>query len=213
MSDQSQTPTTPKPEGLAGGVPQELIDAGKAPEALKPDEPPKVEPPKPEEKKPEEKAPEVVALALKDVKLPEGFTLDEKTFGDFSKFLTDPALTPQQRAQGLIDMQIAREKAISEQGTQAFTDLQNTWREQVKNDPEIGGAKYDATVAGIGKLMEKYADEPTRQVFETTGAGNNPLIVKMFAKMAKDLAEGGPVPGDPGASAQSLASKIYTKGM
>lgn len=202
MSDQSQTstptPTAPEPPTPAGlGTP------------------PPAEPPKPAEPAAPEapKAPEAPApLAETDIKLPEGFTLDEKGLDPFLGVMNDSKLTPQERAQKLIDMQIEREKAIAEKGQRDFADLRASWVDTVKKDPELGGAKFDTTMANIGRVMDKYADQEARDALGITGAGDNPAIVRMFNKMAADLTEPGPAPGQPGGDQRSLADKLYTKG-
>ncbi|MDE2471519.1 MAG: hypothetical protein KGL35_23025, partial [Bradyrhizobium sp.] len=45
----------------------------------------------------------------------------------------------------------------------------------------------------------------------TTGAGNNPAIVRMFYRMARDLTEGGPVTGSPATSGKDPAALLYPK--
>lgn len=175
-------------------------------------EPPKVEEPKVEEAKKEEAKPEAKPLVLTDIKVPEGFSLDEKQGGDFLALMNDGALSPGERAQKLVDLYAGIMKGASEKGTSEFMNLQASWREAIEKDPEIGGANLASTTSGIGRLVEKYGSAEAREAFDTTGAGNNPHIVRMLAKMAKDLNEPGPVPGGSAASSVPLEDRLYTKG-
>lgn len=169
--------------------------------------------PTPEAPKVEEpKAPEAKPIELASIKLPEGFTLDEKQSGDFIALMNDQNLSRSELAQKLVDQYAGLMKAGSEKGTQDFMNLQAQWRETIEKDPEIGGANLPVTTSGIGKLLEKYGSAEAREAFDTTGAGNNPHIVRMLAKMAKDLNEPGPVPAGASASSVPLADRLYTKG-
>lgn len=186
----TETPTTPTPETPA------------TPEVAKVEEPAKPEA-KPEAPKP---------LAAADIKIPDGFSVDDAGMTSFLEVMNDQSLSGADRAQKLLDMQIAREQAASEQGMKAWTDLQEQWQKTVKDDPEIGGAKYDETVSNIGRLLDKYkVPQETRDAFNVTGAGNNPHIVRFLNSIAKDLIEPAPVSGTPAAGGKDLASALYTK--
>lgn len=162
--------------------------------------------------KPEEKPAEVAPVALTDFKIPEGYTLDEKAGGDFLAVLNDKNLTGKDLGQKLLDMQIEREKGLSEKGQADWTALQEQWKEAVKKDPEIGGAKFEETMTNIGRVLDKYkATQETRDAFTMTGAGNNPHIVRFLNSVAKDVIEAQPTVGGPGTDGGDLATKLYTK--
>lgn len=157
-----------------------------------------------------EATPAAAPLELASIKLPEGFTLDEKQGGDFVALMNDEKLSRAELAQKLIDTYANLVKTSSEQGTQAFMDLQASWRQEIEKDAEIGGAKLPETTAAIGRVMEKYGSSEAREAFNTTGAGNNPHIVRMLAKMAADLNEPGPIPPpSPAANSVPLEQKFY----
>lgn len=178
-----------------------------APPAAPPPAPTSAEP-KPEEKKVE--AAPAAPFDVKSLKLPEGFTLDEKLGGEFSALLNDDKLSRGDLAQKLVDMQIAREKATAEEGERRFVQLQEQWVDAVKKDPEVGGDKFDASLSAVGRLVDKYGTKEAREAFTATGAGNNPHIFKMLVKMAGDLNEGAPVSGAPASTADLMTSMYPT---
>lgn len=123
-----------------------------------------------------------------EFKLPEGYAVDEKAMGEFAGLAKEAGLD-QAQAQKFIDMASQREIAAANKGVQAFVDLQTKWHGEVMSDPEIGGAKWDATKASIDRLMDRLAIPGLREAMNLTGAGNNPAIVRSYARLAAMVAE------------------------
>lgn len=151
-----------------------------------------------------------VPLTADDLKFPEGMQVADADRDGFLGILNNRALSPSEQAQALIDLQAKVSKEASEAGSQAWTEMQTQWQNDVRNDPEIGGAKLDANLASIGKLIDQYGSDELRAVMDLTGAGNNVHVVKFLANVARQLTEGGPVQSaQPPAQQQSLASILY----
>lgn len=153
--------------------------------------------------------PETVAaeLKLEDVKLPEGMEVSAEQFTELSAALAQE--DPKARAQGLMDLYAKVAKEASEKGSQAWADTQKQWQEEVRADPDFGGAKLDESLGSISKLIDEYGDAEVRQVFDLTGAGNARPVFRMLAKIAATLAEGKPAPGGTPSSTLSAAEKMY----
>lgn len=207
MSDQAettQTENTGQPALDPAKLYSETETATKAEE--KPTEPAT------EEKKPEEKPSEPAEpVKAEDIKLPEGVTLDPKTSEQLLSVLNDPKLSKGELASKLIDLQMQREKAAGEEQAQAFINLQNQWQDACKTDKDFGGPKYDSTLSGIGKVLNRFGDADAREAFNSTGAGNNPAIFRMMAKIAEVMTEG-KLLGDvnPSNERESLEKRLYT---
>lgn len=151
-----------------------------------------------------------VPLTAEDVTIPEGFEVDEETLGSALEVMNDQALSPKERLQKLVDLQAAISQQGAEAQAKAWSDMQDQWRAEVQSDPEIGGAKMAENLARIKKGLE--AAGAGKEFFEAlrfTGAGNNPHIVRMFHKLTKPYAEGGPVSGAPAQGKLSLEQKLY----
>jgi hypothetical protein len=148
-------------------------------------------------------------LTLESFKIPEEFSVDEEAKSSFVDILNDDKLSAADRAQKLIDLQVGvmtkAANAISEQ----WNTQQTTWQSEVRADPEIGGANLEPTLGKINVLLDKYGSTELRGVFDLTGAGNNPHMIKFLSKIANDLGEGGPVLGGPPAAQAPLANKMY----
>lgn len=153
----------------------------------------------------EAKGADATATAAKeiDVKLPEGFTVDDKVLGDFKALLADAKLTPTERAQKLVDMHASALKAVTEAPQKAWDELNTKWQGEVKADKELGGTNFDTMRSTIAKAITDVGGSEAAAIFEafkTTGAANNPAIVRLVYRMSKALVEGGPAAGGAPAS-------------
>lgn len=152
-----------------------------------------------------------VALTADAITLPEGLTLDNDSMTSFLSVMNDAALTPQARAQALIDLQAGLITKSSEMGSQAWKDEQAAWQAEIQADPVLGGANFAKTFGNIGNLMDRFADTDVRAAFDKTGAGNNPHIVRFLNTLHAQLREPAPIPPGtpPAGGAKSLEDRLY----
>ena len=98
--------------------------------------------------------------------------------------------------------------------------MQTKWQAEVKADPEIGGTKYDQSVATAAAVFVPGESNPfvkdaveakgLKEALNATGAGNNPAIVRLFVKMGTLLKEPGGLAGEPVMdSRKRLEDKMY----
>lgn len=166
------------------------------------------EPPKTEEPK-EEPTPEFVPLTADDIVIPEGMEVAEDLRDEFLGIVNNQELDPKERVNQMIGLYGKALTAASETNSKAWADLQSEWQSKVKADPEIGGAKFDATINKIGKLVEEFGSDELRGAMDMTGAGNNPAIIKFLATLADKLTEGSFTSGNPTNGDGSAASRMF----
>jgi len=146
--------------------------------------------------------------------MPEGFTVDDAAMTTFLGIVNDQNLDVAGRAQALINLQANLNTQASEAGSRQWNEQQAAWQAEVAADPELGGQNLEKTITNIGQLMSRFGNDDLRRAFDTTGAGNNPHIVKFLNQMHSQLREPAPVnPGGPagGSAPLSLAERIYGK--
>ncbi len=150
------------------------------------------------------------AATYGDFKLPEGAAIDGESLTAVSTLFADSGLS-QEQAQKFIDLAVSREQAAARKGVQAFVDLQTKWVSEIKADPDIGGDKFQASIASAARAIERLAIPGLREALDLTGAGNNPAIVKAFARIGQMISEDRFRPGNgaPPAAAKSPAEVIY----
>lgn len=168
-----------------------------------PNAPPVVEPPKVDEPV------AFIPLTAENLTFPEGFTVNEPLRDEFLALVNNQELSASDRANGLIGLQEKVLAAASEANSEAWNTMQSDWQKEVKADPEIGGAKFDATMTNIGKLVEEFGTPELRQAFDVTGAGNNPHVIRFLNTLAGKLTEGSTAaPGLPTNSGDA-ASRLF----
>lgn len=151
-------------------------------------------------------------LTAEGFTLPEGFALDEKPMGSFLDIMNNRDLTPQQQAQSLLELQASIASSASEAGSTKFNETQQAWQAEVEADQVIGGANLPKTIAAIGTLMDRFGNDELRAYMDTSGAGNNPHIVRFLTTIANQLGES-PIPpgGRPsGGGERTLADRIFS---
>lgn len=136
--------------------------------------------------------------------VPEGVTLDE---GDLAKFteIAKELKLPQDQASKLVGLAIAREQARAE----AFTNQVAAWAAEVKADTELG---TDEALATARKAIDLGPPE-LKDLLNSTGMGNHPLVVKWCHTVGKALSEDKIVAGKDGGNAQpkTLEERLYGK--
>lgn len=155
-------------------------------------------------------------LTQEDISLPEGLTVDKELMGSFLE-VANEAKMPKEVAQKLVDLQTNAMQKASESISQAWSEMQEQWREEVKKLPEFGGENLSKTTAHISRLIESFGgtaeeQKALRQVFDFTGAGNNPQMIAFLGRLSKELVtEGVPVTGQPSSqkSGASLAERMF----
>lgn len=162
-----------------------------------PDNPPAVDPPAAitssltDAPKAPEAAAAPVEFKLEEVTLPEGMTIPEDLAPKLTEVAKETGLTAAQLS-ALAPFHDQIVKQVAESNIKAYQETNDRWIEEVKADPEIGGAKLDGVIKNIGKVIDQYGSPELRQALAYTGAGNNPHIVRFMAKVAAQLTEGGP---------------------
>lgn len=171
-------------------------------EAPKPPEAPKPEP--------------VIPLTVDGIKIPEGSEANAESLTKFTEILNDSKLSPGDRANALVSLQAEITKAASEGASKAWDDFNTAQQDEVRKDPEIGGAKLEATLGAIGTLLNTHGSPELRTVFDNSGAGNNIHVVKFLSKIAGLVGEGKPLAAPaPAKSQDDVATRMFpsmTKG-
>lgn len=155
-------------------------------------------------------APKAEPLTVDQIKLPEGFSVDDATMTPFLELMNDQKLSRGELAQKLVDLQTSSFKTAEEARSKAWDDMTAKWIEDVKSDPEVGGAKFDTAVATGNAVAKQFGDAEFLQLCETTGIGYHKSFVRFLNKVAAFTREGGVVSGDPAATApKTLAEVMY----
>lgn len=111
---------------------------------------------KPDTEKPAAKAPAEYA----EFTLPEGTTLDEQSATEFKGLAKELDLT-QEQAQKLLDFDGGKIRAQVEAPYKLWAETQTKWQAEVKADPEIGGTKYESSIAAASQVFVPSESNPS----------------------------------------------------
>ena len=182
----------------AGGVPPESLmfptdapagEAGSAPEAGNPAE-------KPNEAG--DPANEVPADGRYQFDLPEGMALDAGLAEAMAPVLKDIGLTRGQ-AQALAGALAAHRQAEAGSGASEWTDIQTGWVNAARRDAEIGGSRWDASVATAQGALSRFGTPGLRAFLTESGGGNHPEVIRFMARVGNAIADDRPESGGGGA--------------
>lgn len=171
-----------------------------APSTAKPAEAPPAEPPSPApapDAPPQEPpAPAPAPLSIEDLVLPDGARADAEEARAFVECLNNAELSPKERAQGLLGLyekemgRIYRE--ANERQQKFWENLNAGWREELRQDREIGGNRLETSLSKAKGMIIEYARSPAEADLllrhcDANGMGNYPPFIAMLVKLADKL--------------------------
>lgn len=145
--------------------------------------------------------------------MPEGYTLDEQLFDEFTPVLKELNL-PQAAAQKVMDfapklIERTQQSTIAQVLEQTGLKDFPSWAAAVKTDKELGGDKYAENLAVAKKAIDTFGTPELRAVLKQTGLGNHPEVVRAFFKVGKQISEDTFVQGSKAVPKKSTAEVLY----
>jgi hypothetical protein len=149
---------------------------------------------------------------------PAGVKLDDGLLGSFRGIMADPKLSHADRAQKLVDLQIQANAAQERANAEILQRQRHADLEQLKGDPEYGGAKFDQTRAQVRSILEKTKYGPAvSKKLEAVGLDCDPDFTRFLAEVRSVIAEDStssrltsPTPGSNGAPMSQLDRQAAT---
>lgn len=134
-----------------------------------------------------------------DFTLPEGTTLDPERLGKF-KEIAGTGQVRQDVAQSLINLYLEEnqrmateiQKQAEQHQRDVWNKLNDTWKTEARNDPQIGGNRFDTSLSRAKAVIEEYGGSPeqVRDLLAHTthnGMGNFPGFLRLLDNIAGAL--------------------------
>ena len=84
------------------------------------------------------------------------------------------------------------------------------WREEVAQDPQLGGVQMAANVARAQLALDRFDQgRHIGKLLEESGYGNHPEVLRFFNRVADALMEDSLVRGEPGGGMPPLEERMY----
>lgn len=148
------------------------------------------DPPKPDaDKKDAQPRAEDGKFVAAELKVPDGVKVDEKLLDQFKQLAPAIGISTKQ-AQALLELQVKGAQEQERLLTEAMQRQRVDDLNKLKGDPEFGGAKFDATVAGSKSILSslKYGPAVSKKL-EAYGLDCDPDITRLFAEVRSLIAE------------------------
>lgn len=123
-----------------------------------------------------------------ELKLPEGVELDAQLLDGFKATAAKVGLDSA-KAQTVFDNFVAFQQAQTKSVNESFAKQDAAWAAELKADPLLGGSKWDATRADIGRVAQHFKAGPALKLLESAGLGNHPELVRFVASVGRALRE------------------------
>lgn len=136
--------------------------------------------------------------------LPDGMEMNTELLSEVTPIFKEAGLT-QEQAQKFIDIH-SQQLLAQEQGKlDAFNQLNQEWRDAVKNDKDIGGDNYDQSIANARTALNKFGTPELTKLLNETGIGNNPEVVRFMNSVGALLQED--QPGGPSGTVKTVKDR------
>lgn len=146
-----------------------------------------------------------------DWTLPQGATLSVEQKTEFSTYAKGLNLT-QEQAQKHLDRELKIrndvESSVVSQQQAAVAKLSTDWKAATQADPEIGGDKLQGTLATAVKARDAFGSPSLIKMLDDSGMGNNPEVIRFFAKVGAAMSEDKIVQGGKPAAADTEQAKL-----
>ena len=183
------------PEEQAASDPSALLyraPEAEADETAEPDAPP---------------AEEQAAVTYEPFQLPQGVEVDSTTLEEAQSLFAEARLS-QPQAQKLVDLYAGKMNELVQRQISAAESRQKAWVAEVKNDPELGGRRFEQARAAAQKALNRFGTPELRRALDELWVGNNPQLFRFFARVGQAISEDRYVGARSGAAA-SAAETLY----
>ena len=143
-----------------------------------------------------------------EFKMPDGVDLDTTTAEAAEVVFKELGLS-QDQADKLVAL--VAESRISDVNAQAeaFNKQLSDWATELKQDQEVGGEAFEENAGVARGAIEAFGSPELKEMLETTGFGNNPLMFKFALNVGKHLIEDKPGSGERAMMESSAEARLY----
>lgn len=125
---------------------------------------------------------------------PEGGELDTEMLDAVAPLLKSKGFTAKE-AQALGDAVMKLQAGRAQAQAQAWQETVAGWADTAKKDKEIGGDRWDSTVASATRAIAKFGTPELKEYLQNTGGGNHPELIRVFAKIGAAISDDTPPAG------------------
>jgi hypothetical protein len=123
-----------------------------------------------------------------DIEAPEGTEIDQALLDKYGPRFREAKLTNEQVQEAVNVYAEARQEA-ADAAAKEWGEVIVGWDKAAREDPEMGGDKWDATMANVDLAFKDNTTPALVEALDQFGMGNHPELVRFAANAGKVVAE------------------------
>lgn len=140
--------------------------------------------------------------------LPKGVEVDSAALEEAQSLFAEARLS-QPQAQKLVDLYAGKMNELVQRQISAAEGRQTAWVAEVKNDPELGGRRFEQARAAAQRALNRFGTPELRRTLDELWVGNNPQLFRFFARVGQAVSEDRYVGAQSSASRLTAAETLY----
>ncbi len=153
-------------------------------------------------------AEEAVPVSYEPFALPQGVEVDTAALEEAQSLFAEARLS-QPQAQKLVDLYAAKMNELVQRQLSAAESRQKAWVAEVKNDPDLGGRRFESARAAAQRALSRFGTPELRRSLDELGVSNSPQLFRFFVRVGQSVSEDRYAGAQPGASRLSAAETLY----
>lgn len=133
--------------------------------------------------------------------MPEGVKVDQELLDALGPKFAAKKLTTRE-AQELADEFTKIQQGRATKELEDWAKTLDKWTDDAKSDQEIGGDKWDGTVASATRAVNKLGTPALKEYLNASGGGNHPELIRFMSKVGAMIREDNPASGGAGGSSK-----------
>lgn len=122
-----------------------------------------------------------------DLKIPDDLSLNQAQIDKIAEISKKHGLSNEE-AQGVADMTTGILKSYIAESETKHNQVIDSWKNEIKNDKEFGGDKLEKTLDMAHSVLKRFGNADLRDFLNRSGIGNQPDMVRAFARIGEQFA-------------------------
>ena len=153
-------------------------------------------------------AEEAVPVAYEPFALPPGVEVDTAALEEAQSLFAEARLS-QPQAQKLVDLYAGKMSELVQRQRVAAESRQMAWIAEVKNDPDLGGRRFEQARAAAQRALGRFGTPQLRRSLDELGVSNSPQLFRFFVRVGQAVSEDRYAGRGLDASERSAAETLY----
>lgn len=122
------------------------------------------------------------------LELPENSLVSEASMKEIESFAKENSLS-KEAATKLLERENSAVQNFIDKQEQELNNQLDQWREEVINDPTIGGENLKLTTERARRVVQEFGSQEFIDILNDTGYGDNIEVVRFLSKIGKQMSE------------------------